>query len=236
MQDKYAGDIGDFGKFALLRALAPERRLGVCWYRTDGVGEVNNDGRHLGYLERPARFQHLDEELFDAMRSFAAGFRAGRRRRCIASLEALGLLPAETVYHHDICPGPSAARNDWATNMVASMAGTDFVFLDPDNGLETQTLSRKSASIAELTSLRQPGRALLLYQHQGRRRGGASVEAAHVGRQLRDIGCSPVDAVRLRPYSSRFFFLANGDPRLRERFSDFACQWGREAEFFPALG
>jgi hypothetical protein len=33
MQDRYAGDIGDYGKFALLRALASEGlSVGVNWY------------------------------------------------------------------------------------------------------------------------------------------------------------------------------------------------------------
>ena len=51
MQDRYAGDVGDFGKLALLRALAPGRRLRVCWYRCSGAGETNDDGRHVDYLE-----------------------------------------------------------------------------------------------------------------------------------------------------------------------------------------
>jgi len=31
MQDRYVGDIGDFGKFALLRKLSAGRRLGIAW-------------------------------------------------------------------------------------------------------------------------------------------------------------------------------------------------------------
>ena len=35
MQDRYAGDIGDFGKFGLLRALSSAGlSIGVNWYRT----------------------------------------------------------------------------------------------------------------------------------------------------------------------------------------------------------
>jgi hypothetical protein len=32
MQDRYAGDVGDYVKFALLRHLCPGRRLGIAWY------------------------------------------------------------------------------------------------------------------------------------------------------------------------------------------------------------
>lgn len=46
MHDRYAGDIGDVGKFPLLRGLATGRRLGVCWYArrwgsTDDGSEAN---------------------------------------------------------------------------------------------------------------------------------------------------------------------------------------------------
>ena len=149
MQDRYAGDIGDFGKFALLRALAPERRLGDCWCRTDGAGETYNDGRHLAYLRRPDRFRQLDSEVFEALASFVADVEANRCRRAVKSLEALALLPADTLFHGDLCPKPSTERQHWAAGMVESMAGADLVFLDPDNGLEEPSpvgRARQSAS------------------------------------------------------------------------------------------
>src|SRR4051794_16914658 len=97
VQDRYAGDVGDFGKFALLSALAPGRRLGIGWYRTSGSGESNNDGRHLDYLAHPARFERLAPAVFSALRSFVSDFGSGARPRSVASLEKLGLLPDSTV-------------------------------------------------------------------------------------------------------------------------------------------
>ena len=36
MQDRYAGDIGDFGKIALLRSLKEQGfNIGVNWYKTE---------------------------------------------------------------------------------------------------------------------------------------------------------------------------------------------------------
>ena len=32
MQDRYVGDIGDFVKYALLRVITGESKLGVAWY------------------------------------------------------------------------------------------------------------------------------------------------------------------------------------------------------------
>jgi len=236
VQDRYAGDVGYFGKLALLRALSPGRRLGVCWYRTDGAGENNNDGRHLAYLDRPERFRALDPELFERLRVFADACNAGRSLRAVASLETLGLLPTETKFHGELCPRTVSARRDWAAQMLAAMAQADFVFLDPDNGLQTAALGPKSAGLEELQALRRAGRSLLLYHHQTRRAGGAPIEAVHIGRCLLDAGFDAVDAVRLRPYSSRFYFLIDGDDLLRTRLEKFADRWRRRVQHFPALG
>ncbi len=57
MQDRYVGDVGDFGKYGLLRSLCrgdehgAALRLGVLWYRFDGDDSTAaNDGRHTDYL------------------------------------------------------------------------------------------------------------------------------------------------------------------------------------------
>jgi hypothetical protein len=235
VQDRYAGDVGDFGKLALLRALAPGRRLGVCWYRTDGAGETNNDGRHLGYLERPARFRHLDPSAFDALQAFLVAVHAEELPRAVASLESLGLLPDGSLFHGTLCPRPWAARQRWAAEMIAAVDSADLVFLDPDNGLETGSLSPKSAALAELAALRRPGRALLLYHHQTRFKGGAGAEVRHLADRLVTAGFQAIDAIRFRPYSSRFYFLLDADAELRERLARFAERWGREAELHAAL-
>jgi hypothetical protein len=52
MQDRYFGDVGDLGKYGLLRALSglneePQLRLGVVWYLFPDESH-NTDGKHLG--------------------------------------------------------------------------------------------------------------------------------------------------------------------------------------------
>lgn len=48
MQDRYAGDIGGFGKIALLKALQTQGiSVGVNWYKTDAPeSEKNSDGSY----------------------------------------------------------------------------------------------------------------------------------------------------------------------------------------------
>ena len=68
MKDQYFGDVNDFQKYALLRRIArpASLKLGVCWMLTESDGR--SDGRHLDYLNHPARFRAHDPELFDWLR------------------------------------------------------------------------------------------------------------------------------------------------------------------------
>ena len=65
MQDRYVGDIGDFVKYGLLRALGEGKRLGVAWYLHP---DYDGDGRHTGYLRKPKDWRYLDPELFDTLK------------------------------------------------------------------------------------------------------------------------------------------------------------------------
>ena len=69
MQDRYTGDIGDFAKYGLLRAIKGRKRLGVAWYLHPDAGP-DGDGSHTEYLEDPAqhqRWHHLDPQLFETL-------------------------------------------------------------------------------------------------------------------------------------------------------------------------
>ena len=52
MQDRYAGDVGDFGKLGMLRIIADSGlKIGVNWYLTYKPEEnLKEDGKHIGYL------------------------------------------------------------------------------------------------------------------------------------------------------------------------------------------
>lgn len=51
MKDQYVADIGDYGKYALLKAFADAGvRVGVNWYRTEN--DDSSDGKFISYLEK----------------------------------------------------------------------------------------------------------------------------------------------------------------------------------------
>ena len=66
MKDQYVGDINDYRKHALLRALQQGGlNVGVCWMLAPP--DECTDGRKLGYLTQPDRFRGYDPSLFDIL-------------------------------------------------------------------------------------------------------------------------------------------------------------------------
>lgn len=68
------GDIGDYGKYGLLRAVAASGlRLAVNWYRVIPPSPKKSqrprpwDGRYTQYLERPGEYHPYDPALFDCL-------------------------------------------------------------------------------------------------------------------------------------------------------------------------
>ena len=154
MQNRYVGDVGDFGKYGLLRFLCdrrevpgespssgPNLRLGVVWYLyPDESG--NADGKHTAYLMPEHRsheaFRACDPDLYDELRRL---IEPGNRN--IAAVQRSAILPADTVYYEpslSYLPRTSRSvrrteRVSWLEGALDAMSGADIVFVDPDNGL-----------------------------------------------------------------------------------------------------
>jgi hypothetical protein len=168
-------------------------------------------------------------------------------RRAVAALESEALLPGATYFREHLpTVGTStsrrAARPLWLERLSTTLEACDLIFLDPDNGFETQRLNPgaskagKSVALAELTSLRRPGRTLLVYHHQTRMRGGHDFELEHWGMRLRSAGFNQVDALRASAFSARAFFLLDATPDLRSRAAAVCDRWGSRLTWRPNLG
>ena len=124
MQDRYAGDIGDFVKLGLLRALRSTRKVGLAWYRFPDEAH-NNDVRHIAYLGQAPRYAHLDGDLFKHLKTVAD------TGRTIASLlPALqGAVSADETL--DTKNLPAAQRRDWRrawfARVLAQLSNCDLV-------------------------------------------------------------------------------------------------------------
>src|SRR6185437_5397777 len=96
MQNRYVCDIGDFGKYGLLRALIrDDLRLGVVWYLNPNE-EENSDGGLVTYLQdgKESEFRQCDPELYDALRGLLQ-----REQRNIFSVQQSGILRMPTLFY-----------------------------------------------------------------------------------------------------------------------------------------
>lgn len=165
MKHQYVGDISDYRKYALLRALSwgGANRIGVCWMLTPSDG--SSDGGKLAYLQQPGRYRQFDPQLFDIL-AHAAG-ESDRRR--LQTIEDSGTVLAAT-YFNELLPDEKAARAAYMAGCLTTFEAADIVFFDPDNGLEVSLAKgRKNSSkflyLDEVTRFYGTGKSLLIYQH-----------------------------------------------------------------------
>ncbi|MFW5647699.1 MAG: hypothetical protein ACOCG5_01295 [Candidatus Alkaliphilus sp. MAG34] len=171
MQDRYVGDVGDFGKFGILRQIADSGlKVGVNWYRTYKPEEHhNNDGKHIGYFDNKL-FEQCDDVLLDRLREVV-----GKGRR-IAALEGAGLVSNAQYYSAILRPGNdgSFSREAWYNNSLKALSQSDIIFCDPDNGLLVKSVSLASAksdkyiTMDELISYYLSGKSVIFYNHRCR--------------------------------------------------------------------
>jgi hypothetical protein len=230
VRHNFVNDIGDYAKYALLRALCaggqPGVRLGVIWYLTEHV-ERNNDGRKRAHLVTTG-WEDLDPDLLARMRQVEDTVPSPDRLN-VSLIEAAGILPPGTAYFSEPLPcslGTAqqriAQRADWFERARKAVADCDLAFLDPDNGLEvrsvpvTSPLSAKYATVAEVAALLQPGAGVVLYQHGSRtpwhvqRERVCAQIAAGAGRAV------TIRSLRFGAFGSRAFFCITSDRRISD--------------------
>lgn len=199
MKDQYFGDVNDYRKYGLLRAIQScgDLRLLVAWMLTPN--DPSRDGEIRGYLERPASLDRCDPDLHRGLRRLVA------RGRSVSRIETSRLLP-RTDYYSARVPDGREPRAVWRRGLLEAARGRDLVFLDPDNGIEVKSrpigtrFSSKYVAWGELTALWEQGASLLIYQHfprvkresfaveiarrLGHRLSGATLEAYRAGNVL----------------------------------------------------
>ena len=227
MQNRYVGDIGDFAKYGLLRAIAGEKRLGVAWYLNPDSGP-EGDGRHTPYLEEPETWRPLDPELFDAMKAMVDG-----DTRSVQAVEKSGVLNGAVFASRRLDVTALRVkrrehwRRQWFEEVERRLCACRLIFADPDNGLVRDERfkpgrreSTKSIPLFEANALAQ-GRTAVIYHHNSRAKGG------HIREILQWMdevpGC--LLAWYWQRWSNRTFFVINPDREIEERLSDFAERW-----------
>lgn len=170
MQNRYTGDIGDFGKLGLLRVLQEAGfSIGVNWYLTPNE-EHNQDGKHINYED----LRFCDEALWAELQQIVD---SGNRK--VAALQKKRILKASFYAEPLDFMGKKKAerqqiREDWHQDALEALSGVDLVFVDPDNGLIVPSAERKPKENKyvlpkELAEYYEQGSSVIYYQHKARR-------------------------------------------------------------------
>jgi hypothetical protein len=233
MQNRYVADIGDYVKFAILRALSRGRRLGLVWWLFPDESH-NADGGHRAYLERPKEWERFDPPLFGALRRISQekswNVRAIERAAIFPDAVFASIAVPCEVRPFSLRPGE---RRKWIEGIKDTVSDCDFVFLDPDNGIAparlklTQRRAGKSVTIEEIKEPQYGNRTVIVYHHQTRLKGGHDFEIEDLFARLRNSGLHVTGALRAKPWSPRVFFILNGDEETRDRAKKIVDLWGK---------
>ena len=167
MQDRYAGNIGDFGKFALLKALfAAGFKIGVNWYRTCPQSfEKQDDGKY----HIPQKYFSCDRYLAETLSTIS---HLPTAKRTICKLQEADLVDA--VWFSEKVPF-KGERLTWHHCALAELYTCNIVFLDPDNGLLVKSVGKGSARSVkyvfpeEVADYIAQGVSVVFYNHRQRK-------------------------------------------------------------------
>ena len=226
MQDRYSGDVGDFGKFGLLRHLVNDTAycLGINWYLFPNE-KRNEDGKFIHYLS-DTQYQACDTELLNKLKNIVSN------KRTVSALEKSQLFRCSTRYFSDgvdfysQSPGQTKSnksrrlllRKNWQEKATTALSSCNVIFLDPDNGLEidsckslNQKKSGKYAYFDEINQFHKGKIFTVIYHHLNRHKNhGTHQEQIRTRAQELAKHINPVDTVyclRYTPYSPRAFFI-----------------------------
>lgn len=172
MKNQYVGDIGDYGKYGLLRTFSSQCKIGVNWYLTEN--DRTNDGNIRQYLNQPDK-RVYDPELYDALKIINS-----RRDKSVALVESANLIPYAVFYSAILKSEGLTAderrsfRGEWHRQALKVLKDAELVFCDPDNGpLGSKKIgdkqSEKYVSLDELADYYNRGQNVAYYCQKARR-------------------------------------------------------------------
>jgi hypothetical protein len=224
LQNQYVGDIGDFGKYGLLKNLCfdndkPRLKLGVLWYLfPDEMGK--NDGKYVEYLEKPdfksVKLRKCDPDLCQSLKIIVKS-----KNRNIAAVQESGIFPSDTIYYDSpLAYGKNipidkreSIRAQWLQKGYDIVKGQDIIFFDPDNGLEVKSVKMhnlkgpKYVFYDDLPTIIDRQQSLVIYQHLCRSE-DAKNQIERRGDEMKNkLGVKNVFAIRYRRGPARVFFI-----------------------------
>jgi len=243
LQNRYAADIGDFGKFQLLRYLFSNTSfsLSQLWFMYPDETH-NSDGRHISYFEKVKGF---DKDLEENFRYII------ENKRSVKALEDASLIN-NISYFRDILEKDCNLkyRKNWFQKAYEFSKNKQIILTDSDNGiatkcdktkkdieildynfLEKKLKSGKYIFFDEIEMLFDISETLIVYHHLNRC--FSHDEQIEILLENLKNRFNKVLAIKHKPYSPRvYFFLIKEElhynmffSRLKEFESKYSIHW-----------
>ena len=164
MKNQYIGDIGDYGKYGLLRYLIKNGiNIGINWYYTEN--DETGHGSQNKYLT-DEKFKKYDAELYDFLKTIAFN-----------DDKTLGMIESNVIWGNTAFFGERVNikdRTSWFDRSVKKLSGKDLIFCDPDNGIpgrksKTAKDSDKYIFREEIEKYYKKGKNIVYYCQRARR-------------------------------------------------------------------
>ncbi len=229
MQDRYAGDIGDYGKLGMLRALASKGlSIGINWYLVDTPVQelaVNDGGKLIS-----GTLASCDPKLADTLRAISLS-----PERSIRAIEEADLVPGARYFSNTV---PIEGRAEWHAQALSVLTGTNLVFLDPDNGLLVKSVGKRSAKSPKYTFYEEVadyvarGQSVVVYNHRSRKKPEAYFGEIYERLAAAVPLADDITAITFPRGSVRDYFAISANPEhtrlIHEAFNDlFNGPWGK---------
>ncbi len=229
MQNRYSGDVGDFGKFHLLRFLLNNQKynLSQIWYMYPDESH-NNDGLYINYFEKVKEFDlELEEKLLEITQT----------NRCVKALEEAKLVKNTKYFslyvNENAKDDLSYRKKTWFQKALEFSENSDFIAVDPDNGIATKVIKKdetkdikiqtfddfsKKAKAGkyifkdEIDKLYDTCKCLIVYHHLNRTMPHNKQIEILQDKLKKEF--KMVLAIKHKPYSPRVFFFICNDKEI----------------------
>jgi len=168
MKNQYVGDINDYRKYGLIRALcngdAERLRVGIFWMLTGD--DERNDGSLLNYLAEPVIWQQHDPILFGKLQDIVHT----HKKRNVEIIAQLEIIP-NAKFCSALIPDNVALREQIFADCINDFSEQHLIFFDPDNGIEIKSKpagrkdSNKFLYLREVADAFRREHNVLIYQH-----------------------------------------------------------------------
>jgi len=244
LQNRYTGDIGDFGKFLLLKHLFPEQSIATIWYLYPDETH-NNDGSHRVTKTNPTLYHHchaIDPQMAEVFNTI---HEEGIRH--VDRFEELGVLKNGHYFTQSILGEREGYRKQWLENAVEFIQANrcSVVCLDPDNGIEPQSFSKlspiKQGKYGTYTEIEtfftlECVSHLVIYQHFHRQQSHeAQMREAKSKFEKLYEGRGEVTIIRHNPVQARFYIVLSRPTEILESIQSLENHRYGPRAFFSIL-